>query len=62
MSKAKKTYKIKTDGHIVTVFERDTRTVLAEYNVGEPRRFVAAMRRLIDGHLVGGGTLGNYQL
>ncbi len=56
-----KTYTIKTDGYIVTVTDRKTCTVLAEYNVDAPRRFAAAMRRLIDGHLASGGTLGNYQ-
>jgi len=45
------------------ITERATGAELAEYRLtpGKERAEIAAMRRTLDNHLSGGGTLHNYQ-
>jgi hypothetical protein len=61
MSKANKTYTIKTHGYLVRVIECETGKVLADYSSAEPARHARLLRRYIEAHLATGGTLGNYQ-
>jgi hypothetical protein len=62
-----KEYRIKRrmDGMYETmvVINRDTREEIAEYRLtpGCEASEIRRMRRVIDEHLDGGGTLGNYQ-